>query len=117
MGFLRTHLFHFQVQNTVCYRCICETGIFGYYKTEKLHESKVNSFLNNSLMLISYYINGAFLTLQILLNNFDVDDIYRKYKGEDAKEEITILGAYELHNSKTVKRIGIDFNNCLGADI
>ena len=55
--------------------------------------------------------------LQILPNDFDVDDIYRKYKGEDAKEEITILGAYELHNSKTVKRIGIDFNNCLGADI
>jgi integrase/recombinase XerD len=30
-----------------------------------------------------------------------VDDIYRKYKGEDSKEEITILGAYDLHNEKT----------------
>jgi len=117
MGFLRTHLFHFQVQNTVCYRCICETGIFGYYKTEKLHESKVNSFLNNSLSLISYCINEAFLTLQILLKDLDVDNIYRKYKGEHAKEEITLLGAYELHNSKTEKRIGIDFNNGLGADM
>jgi integrase/recombinase XerD len=48
--------------------------------------------------------------LQILLNKFDVDYIYRKYKGEDSKEEITILGAYDLHNSKTEKLIGIDFN-------
>jgi hypothetical protein len=38
---------------------------------------------------------------QILLDEFDVDDIYRKYKGEDSKEEITILGAYDLHNEKT----------------
>jgi integrase/recombinase XerD len=36
--------------------------------------------------------------LQILLNDFDADDIYRKYKGEDSKEEITILGARDLHN-------------------
>jgi integrase/recombinase XerD len=48
--------------------------------------------------------------LQILLNEFDVDDIYRKYEGEDSKEEITILGAYDLHNTKTEKLIGLDFN-------
>jgi hypothetical protein len=30
--------------------------------------------------------------------------------GEDTKEEITILGAYDLHNGKTKKLIGIDFN-------
>jgi integrase/recombinase XerD len=70
----------------------------------------VNSLLNNSLSLISHQINEAFLVLQILPNDFDVDDIYRKYKGEDSKEEITILGAYDLHNSKTEKLIGIDFN-------
>jgi integrase/recombinase XerD len=75
-----------------------------------LPESTVNSLLNNSLSLISHQINEAFLMLQILPNNFDVDDIYRKYKGEDSKEEITILGAYDLHNSKTEKLIGIDFN-------
>jgi integrase/recombinase XerD len=73
-------------------------------------KSMVNSLLNNSLSLISHQINKAFLMLQILPNNFDVDDIYRKYKGEDSKEEITILGAYDLHNSKTEKLIGIDFN-------
>lgn len=48
--------------------------------------------------------------LQILPNYFDVDDIYRKYKGEDSKEEITILVTYDLYNDQTKKLIGIDFN-------
>jgi site-specific recombinase XerD len=69
-----------------------------------------NATLNNKLSLIYHQIDRAFLMLQILPNEFDVDDIYRKYKGEDSKEEITILGAYDLHNSKTEKLIGIDFN-------
>jgi hypothetical protein len=36
-----------------------------------------------------------------------VDDIYRKYKGEDSKEEIGIWGAYDLHNQKTEKLMEI----------
>ena len=75
-----------------------------------LPKSTVNSLLNSSLSFISHQINEAFLMLQILPNDFDVDDIYRKYKGENSKEEITILGAYDLHNDKTKKLIGIDFN-------
>ena len=67
-------------------------------------------FYNNQLSLISQKINEAFLWLQITAKAFDVDDIYRKYKGEDVKEEISILGAYDLHNDKTKKLIGIDFN-------
>ena len=66
--------------------------------------------LNAQVSLISQQINEAFLWLQITSKAFDVDDIYRKYKGEDIKEEITILGAYDLHNEKTKKLIGIDFN-------
>jgi len=66
--------------------------------------------LNTQLSLISQKINEAFLMLQILPNAFDVDDIYRKFKGEDSKEEITLLGAYDLHNEKTKKLIGVDFN-------
>ena len=69
-----------------------------------------NATLNNKLSGIYYQIDTAFLMLQILPNDFDVDDIYRKYKGENSKEEITILGAYDLHDSKTEKLIGIDFN-------
>ena len=72
--------------------------------------SEGNTILNNKLSLIHQQIDKAFLMLQILPNDFDVDDIYRKYKGEDSKEEISILGAYDLHNEKTKKLIGIDFN-------
>ena len=92
------------------------TGIFinpDYWNSVKqkaLPLNKENTILNNKLSLIHQQIDKAFLMLQILPNDFDVDDIYRKYKGEDSKEEITILGAYDLHNEKTKKLIGIDFN-------
>jgi integrase/recombinase XerD len=92
------------------------TGIFinpDYWDSGKQKASPPaadNANLNNKLSLIYQQIDKAFLMLQILPNEFDVDDIYRKYKGEDSKEEITILGAYDLHNSKTEKLIGIDFN-------
>ena len=97
-------------------RKIFSTGIFinpDYWdsgKQKALPESKENTILNNKLSLIRQQMDKAFLMLQILPNDFDVDDIYRKYKGEDSKEEITILGAYDLHNEKTKKLIGIDFN-------
>jgi len=92
------------------------TGIFinpDYWdsgKQKSFPPTADNANLNNKLSLIYHQIDRAFLMLQILPNDFDVDDIYRKYKGEDSKEEITILGAYDLHNSKTEKLIGIDFN-------
>jgi len=92
------------------------TGIFvepkywNNIKQKILPVTEVNTILNNKLSLIYQKIDTAFLMLQILPNDFDVDDIYRKYKGEDSKEEISILGAYDLHNEKTRKLIGIDFN-------
>ncbi|MDD7913196.1 site-specific integrase [Polaribacter ponticola] len=79
-------------------------------KQKALPNNKENTILNNKLSLIHQQIDKAFLMLQILPDDFDVDDVYRKYKGEDSKEEITILGAYDLHNDKTEKLIGIDFN-------
>lgn len=69
-----------------------------------------NNIINTQLSLISQKISEAFLMLQVLPDTFDVDDIYRKYKGEDVKTEITILGAYDLHNEKMKKLIGVDFN-------
>jgi hypothetical protein len=45
-------------------------------RQKTLSESTVNSLLNNSLSLISHQVNEAFLMLQILPNEFDVDDIY-----------------------------------------
>ena len=97
-------------------RKIFSTGLFinpDYWDSGKQKASPPsadNATLNNKLSLIYQQIDTAFLMLQILPNDFDVDDIYRKYKGEDSKEEITILGAYDLHNEKTKKLIGIDFN-------
>jgi len=79
-------------------------------KQKAIPPNKENTILNNKLSLIHQQIDKAFLMLQILPNDFDVDDIYRKYKGDDVKTEITILGAYDLHNDKTQKLIGIDFN-------
>jgi integrase/recombinase XerD len=79
-------------------------------KQKALPPNPDSTNLNNKLSLIYQQIDKAFLMLQILPNDFDVDDVYRKYKGEDSKEEITILGAYDLHNQKTEKLIGIDFN-------
>lgn len=85
-------------------------NVWSSKKQKASPQNKENNILNNKLSLIHQQIDKAFLMLQILPNNFDVDDIYRKYKGEDSKEEITILGAYDLHNEKTKKLIGIDFN-------
>ncbi|MFL0063703.1 Arm DNA-binding domain-containing protein, partial [Tenacibaculum maritimum] len=92
------------------------TGIFinpDYWngrKQKAFPNNEENTILNNKLSLIHQQIDKAFLFLQISSENFDVDDIYRKYKGEDVKTEITILGAYDLHNEKTKKLIGVDFN-------
>ncbi|WP_375239488.1 phage integrase SAM-like domain-containing protein [Aurantibacter sp.] len=69
-----------------------------------------NNIINTHISLISQKINEAFLMLQVLPDSFDIDDIQRKYKGEDSMTEITILGAYDLHNEKTKKLIGKDFN-------
>ena len=69
-----------------------------------------NNIINTQVSLISQKINEAFLMLQVLPDTFDIDDIYRKYQGEEPKTEITILGAYDLHNNKTKKLIGKDFN-------
>jgi len=83
------------------------TGIFvepkywNNIKQKILPATEVNPLLNNKLSGIYKQIDTAFLMLQILQNDFDVDDIYRKYKGEDSKEEISILGAYDIHNEKT----------------
>ena len=85
------------------------TGIFinpDYWngrKQKAFPNNEENTILNNKLSLIHQQIDKAFLFLQVSSEDFDVDDIYRKYKGEDVKTEITILGAYDLHNEKINK--------------
>lgn len=92
------------------------TGLFinpNYWRSkEQLAKpsDKQNNIINAQLSLISQKINEAFLMLQMTSKDFDVDDVFRKFKGEDTREEITLLGAYDLHNEKMKKLIGVDFN-------
>jgi len=52
------------------------------------------------LSLIKQEINQAFLFLQVQKEQFDVDDIYLKYKGEDVKQAKTLMEVFTLHNTK-----------------
>jgi integrase/recombinase XerD len=62
-------------------RKIFSTGLFinpDYWdsgKQKALRENQENTILNNKVSLIRQQIDKAFLMLQILPNDFDVDDI------------------------------------------
>ena len=66
-----------------------------------------NTQINTQLSLIKQEINQAFLMLQIQDKDFDVDDIYRQYKGENIKQDKTIMEMFSLHIAKQEKLIGI----------
>ncbi|MDJ0645237.1 MAG: site-specific integrase [Flavobacteriaceae bacterium] len=67
-----------------------------------------SDFTNTQLNLIRQKLNQAFLFLQVQEVDFDVIDIYKKYKGELPKNQMTLLGYYKLHNEKMKSLIGID---------
>ena len=69
--------------------------------------NKGNAQINTQLSLIKQEINQAFLFLQVQNREFDVDDIYRQYKGENIKLEKSILEMFQLHILKQEKLIGI----------
>ena len=89
------------------------TGIFmnpDYWNAskQKAHPpNKENKQINTQLSLIKQDINQAFLFLQVQEKNFDVDDIYRQYKGENIKEDKSIMEIFNLHIAKQEKLIGI----------
>jgi len=93
------------------------TGLFinpNYWKSkqQKAHPPDIdNNHINTQLSLISQKINGAFLYLQVNNNLFDVEDIYLQYKGVSVKTNKTLLEAFELHNTKMKKLVGIDYTN------
>jgi hypothetical protein len=66
-----------------------------------------NDFINTQLSLIKQKINQAFLYLQVQEKNFDVDDIFRQFKGENIKKDKSILDVFNLHIAKQEKLIGI----------
>ena len=75
---------------------------------QKAHPpNKENKQINTQLSLIKQDINQAFLFLQVQEKNFDVDDIYRQYKGENIKEDKSIMEIFNLHIAKQEKLIGI----------
>lgn len=75
---------------------------------QKAHPpNKVNNQINTQLSLIKQELNQAFLFLQVQDKEFDVDDIYRQYKGENIKQEKSILEMFQLHILKQEKLIGI----------
>lgn len=98
-------------------RKVFSTGIF--IKSENWDSSlqKVLSIniehqqINTKLSLIKQEINQAFLFLQVQKEQFDVEDIYLKYKGEDIKPSKTLVEVFELHNSRMKKLIGIEYTN------
>ena len=57
-------------------------------KQKAIPPNKESTNLNNKLRLIHQQIDKAFLILQIQPNDFDRDDIYRKYKGRILKQKL-----------------------------
>ncbi len=65
--------------------------------------------INTQLSLIKQEINQAFLFLQVQQEQFDVDDIYLKYKGEDIKPSKTLMEVFTLHNTKMNSLVDIEY--------
>jgi len=68
-----------------------------------------NKLLNTQLSLIKNNLNQAFLLLQINKQNFDVNDIFLQYKGENTTDNKTLMEVFELHNSRMEKLIGVSY--------
>ena len=66
-------------------------------KQQALPLNTENTQINTQLSLIKQEINQAFLFLQVGEKSFDVEDIFRQYKGENIKEEKTIIDIFNLH--------------------
>ena len=90
------------------------TGLFinpDYWSKEKqkvLDKADNAEYINKQLSLIKQKLGQAFLMLQIQQKSFDVDDIYKLYKGEDIKKEYGVIAAYLEHNAYYKKLIGKD---------
>jgi len=92
------------------------TGLFikpnNWFSKEQLAkppDRDENRYINSQLSLIKNKINQVFLLLQYSNDTFDVEDIYLTYKGENIKKDKTLLELFELHNSKMLKLVGIQY--------
>ena len=82
-----------------------------YWNKEKqkvLEKADNSEYINKQMSLIKQQLGQAFLMLQIQQKYFDVDDIYKKYNGEETKKELGVISAYGEHNTYYKKLIGKD---------
>ncbi|WP_417876409.1 tyrosine-type recombinase/integrase [Winogradskyella sediminis] len=66
------------------------------------------NLIETQLSLIKTKLSQAFLFLQVKDSEFNVDDIYKQYKGETPKKEFGVMEVYNLHSDRIKKLIGID---------
>lgn len=71
-------------------------------------DSENYKYTNTQLSLIRQKLHRAFLFLQVQEIDFDVYDIYSKYKGVLPKNQMTLLRVFKLHNEMIKTLIGID---------
>ena len=87
------------------------TGLFinpNYWdnKTQKAKPlNEDNNFINAELSLIKNKINQAFLFLQVQGLEFDVEDIYKQYKGEPIQKQLGIVQFYSSYLERLKKMI------------
>ncbi|WP_430614458.1 tyrosine-type recombinase/integrase [Flavobacterium sp. JP2137] len=76
---------------------------------QKAHPpNEENNFINSQISLIKNNINQAFLLLQLQKVDFNVEHIYKQYKGETQNEDKSLMDAFEYHNSRMKKLVGIE---------
>ena len=96
-------------------RKIFSTGLFinpknwSSAKQQALPLNTENTQINTQLSLIKQEINQAFLFLQVGERTFDVEDIFRQYKGEPSSKQIGIVEFYSNYMERLRKMIGRDF--------
>ncbi len=69
-----------------------------------------NQFINTQLSLIRNKVNQAFLLLQMQGEDFDVEDVYLRYKGKATQREGTLLEVFDIHNERLGKLVGIEYS-------
>lgn len=76
---------------------------------QKAHPpNEENNFINTQLSLIKNNINQAFLLLQLQKIDFNVDHIYKQYTGETQDEDKSLMDAFNYHNNRMKKLVGIE---------
>ncbi|MCW4451583.1 site-specific integrase [Kaistella sp. BT6-1-3] len=76
-------------------------------KQKAIPSTRDNSQISTQLSLIKQEINQAFLFLQVQGREFNAEDIYMHYKGENIKDDKSIMEIFNLHIAKQEKLIGI----------